>query len=239
MKKSFKALIFCVLTAFVMFAAVYASPIVAKAATQTNSETLLDESTLVPCGSVTVIYDDSEINFIGYTMDPIVGYWMDSSDVAMMVVVDATPVNNVEVIKANYYFNFAGSTYSGTVDLVYDGYANYFMLGVVGNGSNTGYDEAINDLKDLIGNISNDPSLTGEDRVIEFAEGDSLPGDVIAAMANSKNVTLKFTFVYKGYEFCTTITSEAAKTVYNPEVDWAGPCYLADNFPTVWTGKVA
>ena len=86
-------------------------------------------------------------------------------------------------------------------------------------------------------NISNDATLTGENRVIEFNEGTALPGNIIGAMANSQNVTLKFTFVYNGFEFCTTITSEDAKRLNNPAIKWWGPCYLAENFPTVWTGK--
>ena len=100
-----------------------------------------------------------------------------------------------------------------------------------------GYYKSINDLKDMIRIISNDPTLTGENRVIEFAEGDALPKDVIAALANSTGVTLKFTFVYKGFEFCSTITSEDAKRIYDPAIEWYGPCFLAENVPTVWTGK--
>ena len=147
----------------------------------------------------------------------------------------------------SYNITCNGVNYIGMISLINDDDETYwngylwiddFILTPYSDTSE-GYHKAINDLKGMIGNITNDSNLTGDNRVIEFSEGTALPKDVIAAMATSSNVTLKFTFVYDGFEFCTTITSDAAKEVFNSEIGWYGPCFLAENFPTVWTGKTA
>ena len=146
----------------------------------------------------------------------------------------------------SYNVIYNGINYLGTASLICDdiddcdyenGYLWIELILTSDSNEAEGYYKSINDLKDMIRIISNDSSLTGENRVIEFAEGDALPKDVIAALANSTGVTLKFTFVYKGFEFCSTITSEDAKRIYDPAIEWYGPCFLAENVPTVWTGK--
>ena len=239
MKKSLKALILCGLASLVMFAVVYASPIIAQAATV--SFDVYEEGTTNVIGRATVTYDETLLSPSGYTGE--VGYLCATDVVAIQIIFNVTSnPSSIDSLNASYDFVFAGTHYSGTAVLTNSGTHptefNY-TAGATAVTGTTGYGKEINDLKGQIGNISNDSTLTGENRVIEFKVGDALPKDVIAALANSTGVTLKFTFVYEGYEFCTTITSEAAKSVYDPEVDWAGPCYLADNFPTVWTGKTA
>lgn len=243
MKKSLKALFLCALTSLVMFAVVYASPIVAKAATQQLS--IVDEDNNPISGSVIVTYSDDTVQLVS---DPSYSYamvYMDGDSVWAFFSL-AIEGNEPSVTgSVAYTIVFNGQTYVGSDSLNTEFFTNQYITHtylcktvMLYDGGATGYGKEINDLKNHIGNISNDSTLTGENRVIEFSEGDALPRDVIAALANSKDVTLKFTFVYKGFEFCTTITSEDAKRLNNPSVIWWGPCYLADNFPTVWTGKI-
>ena len=244
MKKSLKALILCGLASLVMFAVVYESPITAQAATQTQQATIVLENSnpAVNIGTGTITYDDAEVLFNGFA-DVVGGYWLNTTEPALLVEVDAHPINNSNVtsIPFDYDFTLNGSRYTGRVYLSVDNINNptyyYFLGSLISDTGATGYGKVINDLENKIGNISNDATLTGENRVIEFNEGTALPGNIIGAMANSQNVTLKFTFVYDGYEFCTTITSEDAKRLNNAKIEWWGPCYLAENFPTVWTGK--
>ena len=246
MKKSLKALILCGLASLVMFAVIYASPITAQAATQTQQATIVLENSnpAVNIGTGTITYDDAEVLFNGFAV-VIGGYWFYTTEPALQVEVDAHPINNSNVtsIPFDYDFTLNGSRYTGRVYLSVDDINSptyyYFLGALISDGDATGYGKEIQDLENKIGNISNDSTLTGENRVIEFNEGTALPGNIMAAMANSTGVTLKFTFWYEGFEFTTTITGEDAKKVYDPKVEWCGPCYLAENFPTVWTGKIA
>ena len=237
MKKSLKALILGGLASLVMFAVIYASPIVAQAAT--DSVTIIQDYTGDPIGNATVYYDalESEPDS-GYGL---AGYWLDDPSDPVVVIYYYSE-NEPSSIYASFNFTLDGVTYSGSVELTpeeggevpcYSGMCHLAK----GDSSATGYYKQINDLKDQISLISNDPTLTGDARVIEFNIGTALPKDVIKALANSTGVTLKFTFVYEGFEFCVTITSEDAKRIYNPDIDWYGPCFLAQNCPTVWTGK--
>ena len=244
MKKSLKALFLCALTSLVMFAVVYASPIVAKAATH-QLTSIVDENNNALTGcSVTITYSDDTVTLVsGSDYNYAMVYNVGNSVYAFIVL--AIEGNEPSVTgSAAYTLVYKGQTYVGSTSLTNEFFANesithtYLCSEVLlFDGGATGYGAQINDLKNHIGNISKDATLTGENRVVEFNVGTALPKSVISTLANSENVTLKFTFVYEGYEFCTTITSEAAKKVYNPKVEWAGPCYLADNFPTVWTGK--
>lgn len=244
MKKSLKALFLCVLTSLVMFAVVYASPIVAKAATH-QLTSIVDENNNALTGcSVTITYSDDTVTLVSGTDYNYAMVYNVGNSVHAFIVFTIDGNEPSVTGSAAYTLVYKGQTYVGSTSLTNEFYDNgaithtYLCREVVlFDGGATGYGKDLYDLKNSIGNISGSTTLTGENRVIEFNVGDALPGDVIAAMANSKDVTLKFTFVYEGYEFCTTITSEAAKKVYNPKVEWAGPCYLADNFPTVWTGK--
>lgn len=245
MKKSLKALILCALASVVMFAVVYASPIKALAATSNISveSAAKDGNGLMPIpgsvvtGSARMTYPDGvSVNDSNSGVALVVD---DGSIIGLLFFAEFDQDVSNDVVEVAYSVSYLGITYSGTVTLVTDSATEksaYVVVGHVNLGA-TGYGKEINDLKGLIGNISNSTTLTGKDRVIEFNVGDSLPGDVIAAMANSKDVTLKFTFVYKGYVFCSTITSEDAKRLNDPSISWWGPCYLAKNFPTVWTGK--
>ena len=254
MKKSLKALILCGLASFVMFAVIYASPITAQATQSTDTYNLPVESSalegigLAPIagtsvsgsGSVTfpaglsIDTSDTDNNGIALVIEP------DNSIGLLIFVTFNEDVSNLTNVTASYNVSYLGNTYVGTTTLSPDAgeikiQAGYIIVGSVN--SATGYGKEIQDLENKIGNISNDSTLTGENRVIEFNEGTALPGNIMAAMANSNGVTLKFTFWYEGFEFTTTITGEDAKKVYDPKVEWCGPCYLAENFPTVWTGK--
>lgn len=249
MKKSLNALILCGLASLMILTAVFASPVSVKAvpSTETTAATVeplaLDGNGLVP------IQGTSVTGTVDITYPYGAGLIDSGSGAALFVDPDGSIgillaslfTNNVlnEVITFDYSISYLGSTYTGSVSITaYDEHDNLEIIYVVyGNIGASGYGQAINDLKNLIGNISKDSTLTGENRVVEFNEGTALPKSVISSLANSENVTLKFTFVYEGYEFCTTITSEDAKRVYDSKVEWAGPCYLANNFPTVWTGK--
>ena len=243
MKKGLKALILCGLTSLMVFTAVCVSPIISKAS-QPLVYPIISEVSEETCGTVTYTVGN-DVAF-GRNIFSITGYYVDSRDVAIELAVYANPIGDGEGhIYGTYDFDFAGKHYSGTVELFQAGYDDeegayaYYFIGIVtpSDSSATGYYKQINDLKDLISRISNDSTLTGDARVIEFNVGTALPKDVIKALANSDGVNLKFTFVYKGFEFCTTITSEDAKRIYNPEIEWYGPCFLAENCPTVWTGK--
>lgn len=251
MKKSLKALILCGLASLVMFAVIYASPITAQAATHSitlPSYVYVDNGTgFVPgtepvSGTVTINYSDGlTTNYEESRVD----FW--ASDYCFFAVLSFDQDVSSETISITYSITLNGQTYSGNGYMGCPDPSNNqwveFSLMIYGDNSELGdldvYGEAIYDLENKIGNISNDATLTGENRVIEFNEGTALPGNIMAAMANSNGVTLKFTFWYEGFEFTTTITSEDAKRVFNPKVDWCGPCYLAENFPTVWTGKMA
>lgn len=239
MKKGLKALILGGLASLVLFAVIYASPIVAQAATETIP--IYFEYTEDVIGAATVYYDESEMEWCGGGSG-IGGYWLDDPSDPVVLVEYYAYGESVSSIYASFSLTLAGVTYSGNVELTptegyevpcYSGYCHLAKE----DSSATGYYKQINDLKDLISRISNDPTLTGDARVIEFNVGTALPKDVIKALANSTGVTLKFTFVYEGFEFCVTITSEDAKRIYDPEIDWYGPCFLAQNCPTVWTGK--
>ena len=246
MKKSLKALFLCALTSLVMFAVVYASPIVAKAATSNMSvePVALDGDGLVPIpgtvvtGSARISYPDG-VSITGANSTGVALVIENGSTVYLLFYAEFDQDISNDVIEATYSISYLGTTYAGTVTLNADSDTEasaYVMAGHVGSVA-TGYYKQINDLKDMIDLVSKDSSLTGEKRVIEFNIGTALPKDVIATLANSTGVTVKFTFVYKGFEFCTTITSEDAKRIYNPDIEWYGPCFLAENCPTVWTGK--
>ncbi len=71
------------------------------------------------------------------------------------------------------------------------------------------------------------------DRVIHYDTGNALSGEIIKTMASVQGVTLEYTFEYKGIIFKSIITPEKAAAVAGENVPWCGPCYLANNFPTV------
>lgn len=251
MKKSLKALILCGLASLMILTAVFASPVSVKAVPSTLSGSITLPSVEIYDSNsnlAAIINTPVQIDFEypygrdPYTIDQYAFGLVPGEFMYIYVNFDNTDPNvlnasDLQNVIANYSFSYNGVSYSGPTELTfYGGYAwAYYKWSDSGN--DTGYGKVINDLKNQISNISNDSTLTGENRVIEFNEGDALPKSVIASLANSTGVTLKFTFVYEGYEFCTTITSEDAKRVYDSKVEWAGPCYLANNFPTVWTGK--
>ena len=246
MKKSIKGLVLGLLATLAAFALVYAKPMVAQAGSYSDSGTEeielydLEDNYL---GDVDVDYS-LYFSWTGNVSDVYGcdwwGYLYNNGclHICCWVEFDDDELNASG--SCSYNISCEGNTYTGISSLVnWDG-DDYIWFEVdlyPFDDSATGYYKSINDLKGMISNITKDSTLTGENRVIEFAEGTALPKDVIAAMATSNNVTLKYTFVYDGFEFCTTITSDAAKEVFNSEIGWYGPCFLAENFPTVWTGK--
>ena len=253
MKKSIKVLVLGMLASLVMFAVVYAKPMVAQAGSHSFSGTEEvdryenyeywdeDEGEYVTDWRRLDSYDGHYSLYFSWT-----GH--DSEDDGID---RSNPVDDQICVQdrctCSYNITCNGVNYIGMISLINDDEEtwNYGRLWITNciltpsSDTAEGYYKSINDLKGMISNITNDSNLTGDNRVIEFSEGTALPKDVIAAMATSSNVTLKFTFVYDGFEFCTTITSDAAKEVFNSEIGWYGPCFLAENFPTVWTGKTA
>ena len=61
--------------------------------------------------------------------------------------------------------------------------------------------------------------------------------EIIKALMNSNGVSLVVTYNFAGYEFTSTITSEKAKEMYNAEITWYGPAYIAKYCGATWTGK--
>ena len=242
MKKSLKALILCGLASLVMFAVIYVSPITAQAATYSTFDIIDIDGNLLSGCSLTVTYSDDSVTVVSNPAYNSAQVFVDDNRVLAFIVFSVEDDHPSMTASASYTFVFNGQTYVGSTSLEYEyddgnNYGCFTKYVVLSDGDATGYGKEIQELENKIGNISGDSTLTGENRVIEFNEGTALPGNIMAAMANSNGVTLKFTFWYEGFEFTTTITSEDAKRVFNPKVDWCGPCYLAENFPTVWTGK--
>ena len=244
MKKSIKGLVLGLLATLAVFAVVYAKPMVAHAESRSYSRT---ESSPFCESSTGAIIRRENIDYSLYfswtgNVSDAECIWdfnaYDDDGLYIFCVIQFSGDEPNASGTCSYNLSYNGKIYTGIMTFVNSG--NILVqqdLVYPLDDSDTGYSKSINDLKGMISNITKDSTLTGENRVIEFAEGTALPKDVIAAMASSDNVTLKFTFVYEGFEFCTTITSDAAKEVFNSEIGWYGPCFLAENFPTVWTGK--
>ena len=271
MKKSIKVLVLGVLASLVMFAVVYAKPMVAQAGSYSDSGTEAvdrwesfeywdeDEGEYDTGWRELDSYDvhyslyfswtghDSEDDGIDRSNPYYLDIWEEDGIMYMDCYLYFLNPDLDATGTCSYNITCNGVNYIGMISLINDDEEtwNYGRLWITNciltpsSDTAEGYYKSINDLKGMISNITNDSNLTGDNRVIEFSEGTALPKDVIAAMATSSNVTLKFTFVYDGFEFCTTITSDAAKEVFNSEIGWYGPCFLAENFPTVWTGKTA
>ena len=67
----------------------------------------------------------------------------------------------------------------------------------------------------------------------------ALNAEIIKALMNSNGVSLVVTYNFAGYEFTSTITSEKAKEMYNADITWYGPAYIAKYCGATWTGKTA
>ena len=65
----------------------------------------------------------------------------------------------------------------------------------------------------------------------------SISAEIIKALMNTEGVSFVVTYNFAGYEFTSTITSEKAREMYNPEIAWYGPAYIAQYCGATWTGK--
>ena len=65
----------------------------------------------------------------------------------------------------------------------------------------------------------------------------SVSAEIIKALMNTEGVSFVVTYNFAGYEFTSTITSEKAREMYNPEIAWYGPAYIAQYCGATWTGK--
>lgn len=78
----------------------------------------------------------------------------------------------------------------------------------------------------------NEIEHASEGQVITCKGSGALSYRILAALAKTKGVTLIYTYEYKGIIFQSTITSELAAAAFSPEIEWYGPCFLAEHFPT-------
>ncbi len=83
-----------------------------------------------------------------------------------------------------------------------------------------------------IDEIVNQIKNASEGQVIFCKGSGALSYKILAALAKTKGVTFIYTYEYEGIIFQSTITSELAAAAYSPEIEWYGPCFLAEHFPT-------
>lgn len=135
-------------------------------------------------------------------------------------------------------FSFDGSNYhyyssdEGATRYYYAFYG-YFMQGKAPASSNDAYNANLESKANLINYYSGLGEGQKEPAVVELNEGTALNDGIIKAMSEAKNVVLKFTYTYEGVQYLTTVTPEAAKAAYDPEIPWYGPLFLRAHFPTV------
>ena len=108
-----------------------------------------------------------------------------------------------------------------------------FTQGKSASDGNNSYNANLESKANLINYYSGLGEGQKEPAVVELNEGDALNDGLIKAMSEAKNVVLKFTYTYEGVQYLTTVTPEAAKAAYDPEIPWYGPLFLRAHFPTV------
>jgi len=98
----------------------------------------------------------------------------------------------------------------------------------------------VNEIENAISDINTVIDENGkeviEPKVIEYNCNTAISARIIKAMTEAKNVTLLYTFEYDGIIFRAVITPEQAALIFNENTKWYGPCYIAENFPTVPIG---
>ena len=98
----------------------------------------------------------------------------------------------------------------------------------------------VNEIENAISDINTVIDENGkeviEPKVIEYKCNTAISARIIKAMTEAKNVTLLYTFEYDGIIFRAVITPEQAAQIFNENTKWYGPCYIAENFPTVPIG---
>lgn len=153
--------------------------------------------------------------------------------------------------SATYDFTYDGVNYSGytlmfpTVDYA-TMHGEVELTGPVApaapeNSAQEQFSEEINNTVHEIENavkIAAVPNADGTipETVVEYECPGALNGKILETMTKAENVTLVYTFTYENVIFRTTITPEQAAKVFTNDIPWYGPCYLANNFPTVIVG---
>ncbi len=100
-----------------------------------------------------------------------------------------------------------------------------------------GIDNTVNEIGLAIQGLNADGSVN-ENRTVEYKTNSSVSSKIITAMIKAENVTLIYTFEYKGIIFSAFITPETAAAMYSQDINWYGPCYIAQYCPTVPIGFV-
>lgn len=100
-----------------------------------------------------------------------------------------------------------------------------------------GIDNTVNEIGLAIQGLNADGSVN-ENRTVEYKTNSSVSSKIITAMIKAENVTLIYTFEYKGIIFSAFITPENAAAMYSQDINWYGPCYIAQYCPTVPIGFV-
>lgn len=152
---------------------------------------------------------------------------------------DASAEDRPYTISGNQLsFTFDGSNYSSFLDDEGNECYEYLIMGSfayeeTSNNSNDAYNANLESKANLINYYSGLDEGQKEPAVVELNEGTALNDGLIKAMSEAKNVVLKFTYTYEGVQYLTTVTPEAAKAAYDPEIPWYGPLFLRVHFPTV------
>jgi F0F1-type ATP synthase epsilon subunit len=69
---------------------------------------------------------------------------------------------------------------------------------------------------------------TGGKQTVYWSEGDSLPFNIMKILQDHPQITLVFSYSYKGVNYRVTIPGSAAKAY--PNIPWYGPLYLYGNY---------
>ncbi len=100
-----------------------------------------------------------------------------------------------------------------------------------------GIDNTVNEIGLAMQGLNGDGSVN-TNGIVEYKSNTAISPKIIKALMNAKNVTLIYTFEYQGIIFRSVITPEAAAAMYSETIEWYGPCYIAQNCPTVPVGLV-
>lgn len=183
--------------------------------------------------------------------------WKDSSTIYFMLDLGFDSVVSSSSGTSNYSFSYMGNNYSGSFSL--SPYApnaesgtthltGSTTLSAVSSSGDKSPAEVFNEsiqrecdeIEFIAKNGTKPDGSVVANNVINYDAGNALSGNIVKTMASVQNVTLVYTFEYQGIIFQTTITPEAAAAAVQTgsDVPWWGPCYLANNFPTVPVGVI-
>lgn len=189
-------------------------------------------------------------------------YWQDANNTRFMVFVDFEPSEDPYGASgsADFEFTYNGNSYSGTIPLIYqviyqpNGSIWIYSLEGAITLDESFYDlfndyfaeespmsqkisSEINDIKLASNGLAADGSVNA-DKVVNIEGKGALNSNVFNEIIKADGVTVNYTFEYMGIKFMSTITPETAAAAFKEDVAWYGPCYLANNFPTVVVGVV-